>query len=313
MRVLVTGAAGYVGWAVVHELLTSNDEVIALIHDTDANFPDNVQKRKSDLLDPASITAAMENVEGVCHLAALTQARTSMGHPTRYYRVNVGGTINLLDAMAAERRRTGKVGSIVLASTNQVYGTPAQQPISEEADVQFINPYAASKVACEQLLGWQTATGVMGATTLRVFNVAGAAVGRGDRDLTRIVPKAIAVAMGEAEQVDVNGDGTAVRDFVAVQDVAKAFVRALHVNEPGQHAIYNVGATPASVREVIAAVEHITGQRVNVRCRPAHPGEAAVLTADTSRIKADLDWRPTSSDLEHLIRSQWSATVQSLA
>jgi UDP-glucose 4-epimerase len=309
MRVLVTGAAGYLGWAVAHELLASGDEVIALIHHSDAGLPADVKKRHADLLDPDSLTAIMAGVEGVCHLAALTQVRPSTDQPTLYYRVNVGGTIGILDAMAAESRRSGNAGRIVLASTGQIYGAPARQPICEDAEVRFINPYAASKVAAEQLLGWQAATGAVGAATLRIFNAAGAAVGRGDRDLTRIIPRAVAVATGSAQQVDVNGDGTAIRDFVHVRDVARAFVQALHACEPGQHAVYNVGATPASVRDVIAAVERIIGRNVAVQHRVAHSGEAPTLTADTSKIRGALGWRPVSSGLDDLVQSQWSAAA----
>jgi UDP-glucose 4-epimerase len=310
VKVLVTGAAGYLGWAVVHEFLAAGDEVVALVHDADAAFPPAVEKRAADLLDAGSLTAAMENVAGVCHLAALTRVRISAEQPTRYYRANVGGTIGILDAMAAESRRSGNAGRIVLASTGQVYGAPARQPISEAADVRFINPYAASKVACEQLLGWQAAAGKVGATTLRIFNAAGAAAGRGDQDLTRIIPKAVAVAAGFAAQVDVNGDGTAVRDFVSVEDVARAFVLALRASEQGEHAIYNLGATPASVRDVIGAVERVSGRSVHVQHRPAHAAEAPALTADTSRIRAALGWRPVSSGLDDLVRGQWSAAVQ---
>lgn len=310
MKVLVTGAAGYIGWAVVHELLAAGDDVIALVRQSDANFPPAVEKRKADLLDPSSLRAAMETADGVCHLAALTQGRASKEYPARYYRVNVAGTINVLEAMNTEIQRTGNNGSIVFASTNQVYGAPREQPISEDAPVQFINPYAATKVACEQLLGWQAATGEIGATTLRVFNAAGSAAGRGDPDLTRILPKTVAVAMGRADQVEVYGDGTAVRDYVDVKDVARAFVAALHANKPGHHAIYNVGATTASVRDVITSVERVTGQAVRVQNRPANPGEAPALTADTSRISAALGWQPRSSELDHLVLGQWSAAQE---
>jgi UDP-glucose 4-epimerase len=310
MRVLVTGAAGYVGWAVVHELVAVGDEVIALVHHTDASFPAVAERRKADLLDPASLAAAMEGVEAICHLAALTQVRVSVEHPTLYYRVNVGGTINLLDALAEESRRRSAPGSFVLASTCQVYGAPAAQPIAEDAALQNINPYAASKAACEQLVGWQAASGSVGATTLRIFNVAGSTAGRGDRDLSRIIPKAVAVATGSAPRVEVNGEGTAIRDFVAVRDVARAFVSAVHASDPGRHAVYNVGATPASVRDVIAVAEHVTGQSVGVRHLPAHRAEAPVLTANTSRIRAALGWRPEFSGLEQMVRGQWSAATR---
>jgi len=306
----VTGAAGYIGWAVVHELLASGDQVVALTHRTDTSFPATVEKRHADLLDRASLTAAMENVEGICHLAALTHARASVEHPTRYYRANVTGTLNLLDAMTESRQ--GPVSRIVLASTCQVYGAPELQPISEDADVRYINPYAASKVAAEQLLGWQAATGAVGATTLRIFNAAGAAAGHGDLDPSRIIPKAVAVALGSAPQVNVNGDGTAIRDFVDVKDVARAFVLALHASEPGGHAIYNVGAAPASVLDVIAAVERVTGRSVRVQHQPAHRAEAPTLTADTSRIRAALGWRAESSALDRIVHGQWSAVTQNV-
>jgi UDP-glucose 4-epimerase len=310
MRVLVTGGAGYVGWALVHELVAAGDDVVVLVHRTDASFPAAVEKRKADLLDPASLAASIEGVDAVCHLAALTQVRASMEHPTLYYRVNVGGTVNLLDALAEESRRRPVPGRFVLASTCQVYGASATQPIPEDAALQNINPYAASKVACEQVVGWQAAAGSVSATTLRIFNAASSVAGRGDRDLSRIIPKAVAVATGSAPRVEVNGEGTAVRDFVAVRDVARAFVSAVHASDHGRHAVYNVGATPASVRDVIAAAEHVTGRSVDVRYLPAHRAEAPVLTADTSRIRTALGWRPEFSGLEQIVRGQWSAATQ---
>jgi UDP-glucose 4-epimerase len=305
MRVLVTGAAGYVGRAVLHELMAAGDEVTALVHETDAGFPPAAEKRKADLLDPAALAAALEGVDGICHLAGLRGVRESVACPALYYRVNVGGTASLLEALAAQSRRRSVKGSFVLASTSQVYGAPAQQPISEDADLTFINPYAASKAACEQLVGWQAATGAIGATTLRIFNAAGSAAGVGDRDLSRIIPKAVAVAAGAAPAVEIYGPGTAIRDFVDVKDVARAFGAALHANDPGRHAVYNVGATPASVLDVIAAVKRVSGRDVPVEHRPAHDAEAPTLTADTSRIRAGLTWRPASSSLEQIVQGQW--------
>lgn len=310
MKVLVTGAAGYVGWAVVHELLAAGDEVVAAVHKNDADFPRGVEKRRADLEDPASLSAAVAGIEGICHLAALTQARASMQEPARYYRLNVGGTINLLEALASESRQRPVPGSFVLASTYLVYGAPALQPISEGASLNCISPYAATKAACEQLTGGLAVTGSLGATSLRIFNAAGSAAGLGDRDLSRIIPKAVAVATGAAPRVEVNGEGTAIRDFVDVKDVARAFVAALHANEPGRHAIYNVGATPASLADVIAAVERVSGQAVPREHRPAHRAEAPVLRADTSKITAELGWQPESSSLEQIVAGQWSFAVQ---
>jgi UDP-glucose 4-epimerase len=306
MRVAVTGAAGYVGWAVVHELLAANHEVIALVHRADADFPAGVVSRRADLLDQTGLTTALEGVEGVCHLAGLARARSGGSQPTRYYRVNVGGGINVLDALAVESRRRGKPGNLVFASTSSVYGKPTQQPISEEANLAFLNPYGASKVACEQAIGWQVGTGGLGATTLRLFNPAGGVAGRADRDLTRIIPAAVAVANGSPESLRVNGDGAAVRDFVHVQDVARAFVLALEANEAGRHAVYNVGAVSASVGDVIRATERITGRTVPIRHLPAVAGEAATLIADTTRIRAALGWKPRFARLDDLIKAQAS-------
>jgi UDP-glucose 4-epimerase len=310
MKVLVTGATGYVGWAVVHKLLAVGDEVVAAVHKIDADFPRGVEKRRADLEDPTSLSAAVAGVDGICHLAALTQVRVSMQEPTLYYRLNVGGTINLLEALVGESRKRSIRGSFVLASTSQVYGAPARQPIPEDASLNCINPYAATKAACEQLTCGLAVTGSLGATSLRIFNAAGSAAGLGDRDLSRIIPKAVAVAAGAAPRVDVNGEGTAIRDFVDVKDVASAFVAALHANEPGRHAIYNVGATAASVADVIAAVERVSGQAVPREHHPVHRAEAPVLRADTSKITAELGWQPESSSLEEIVAGQWLFAVR---
>ena len=177
-------------------------------------------------------------------LAALTRVRESFEQPTAYFQTNVTGTLNLLEAMAGETERTGHALRLVFGSTGAVYGVPERQPITEDEVPQPTNPYGASKLAAESVIGYQAATGAIGSVVLRTFNVAGAVAGRGDLDETRIIPKAIAVAAGRAERLNVNGDGSAVREFIHVDDLARAYVAALEACEQGRHRVITSVAEP---------------------------------------------------------------------
>jgi UDP-glucose 4-epimerase len=308
MRVLVTGAAGYVGRAVVHHLSRAGHEVVGMVRTPPVRpLPRTVHVVTARLEDVESLRSALAGVEGVCHLAALTRVRDSFDRPTDYFHVNVTGTLNLLDALAAESGRLDGPARLVLASTGAVYGVPDVQPITEDQAPHPLNPYGASKLAAEQAVGWQAATGALGAVTLRAFNVAGAVGGHADPDDTRIIPKALAVAAGQAPRLEVNGDGSAVRDFVHVGDLASAFVMALAACEPGAHRIYNAcGGHGVSVRDVISAVERVTGRVVSVHWGPPKP-EPAVLLGDNSAIMADLGWSPRESGLDEIVRDAWQA------
>jgi UDP-glucose 4-epimerase len=307
MRTLVTGATAYVGWAVVHELCARGHEVRVLAHELTRPFPDGVDVRTGDLLSEASLRDAVDGVDAVCHLAARSRVREAAAHPTRVWRLNVTGTINVLDALAVSAARTGVVPRLVFTSTGAVYGTPTEQPISEQTLLLPVNPYGASKVAAEQIIGWQAATGSLAAVSLRIFNAAGAVAGHADPDPTRIIPKAVAVAAGCEPTVVVNGDGSAVRDFVHVADIARAIALALDAATPGEHRVYNLGAVPASVADVIASVERVTARPVPVEHRPAYAGEAPVLRADTTRIRHELGWTPEHTVIDDLVRDQWIA------
>jgi nucleoside-diphosphate-sugar epimerase len=299
VRVLVTGAGGYVGGAVVRALAAAGHEPVALVRGNRGPLGPGVQVRVGDVTDPGTLPAAVAGVDAVCHLAGRTRVRESWDEPMDYFSVNAGGTIALLRAMD----RAG-VGRIVFASTGSVAGAPEVQPMTEDLPDDPPHPYAASKAAAEGAIGWQVRTGRLSAVVLRIFNVAGG----GDPDPTRIVPRVLAVAAGRTARLEVNGDGTAVRDFVHVDDVAAGFVAATELDLPGAQLLrVNMGSgRPVSVMDVVAAVERVTGRTVPVVHNPP-AAEAPTLVADPRRAAAVLGWTPARSELELIVRDEWSA------
>ncbi|MDX8032298.1 NAD-dependent epimerase/dehydratase family protein [Lentzea sp. BCCO 10_0856] len=276
MRVLVTGATGYVGRAVVRELRVHGHEPVLS------------RQRMSEPFESP-------DVDAVIHLAAVARVRESFEDPLSYYETNVAGTLNLLKALKGQR--------FLLASTGTVY-RPSDSPLTEESVREPSSPYSASKAAAEDLVAWAARSGQIGATTLRLFNVAGG----GDTDTSRVITRAVACAAGTVPGMEVYGDGGAVRDFVHVRDVAAAFVVALEACSVGTSSVYNVAATPASVQDVLAAVAEVTGRTVDVTWKPAHPGEARSLRADVSKLRA-LGWEPRSSALTEIVRDQWLSSA----
>jgi UDP-glucose 4-epimerase len=302
MRVLVTGAAGFVGYAVAALLVEQGHEVTGLTRSRTSTLPSGVQRLRGDLRAPETLPNTLAEIDGVCHLAGLTKGRESRSNPVNYWRTNVGGTLTILDRLAAAR-----AGRIVVASTCTVYGEQAKQPISEIAAVAPSSPYATSKLAADQAAADLAATGAIGAISLRAFNVAGALPGHTDRDTTRLIPQLLAVQQGQAPELVINGDGTAVRDFVHVADMATAFALALGACEPGTWRAYNVGSGhPSTVHDVIATTETVTGRPVPRRhTTAAH--EPATLLADSTRIRSELGWRPERSSLAEIITDAWTA------
>ncbi|WP_242906798.1 NAD-dependent epimerase/dehydratase family protein [Actinomadura terrae] len=300
MRILVTGAAGYVGYAVGRRLVAAGHKVDGLVRRTDAVLPKGVRPVPGDLLDPGGLPRGP--YDGVCHLAALTRVRESFADPLGFFAVNVQGTVNLLQAVDAAR--------VVYGSTAAVYGTPERQPIPETEGTAPTSPYGASKLAAEQAVRFHARTGAIGAVVLRTFNVAGSVDGRPDPDETRLIPKALAVATGRAPRLEVNGDGGTVREYLHVDDLAAAHVRALETVGPGEERVYNVGSgTGAAVRDVVAAVEEATGRAVPTLRRPPQP-EPPLLLCDAAAIRADLGWRPVRSSLPEIIGSAWDALTR---
>jgi UDP-glucose 4-epimerase len=313
VRVLVTGAFGFVGTALVDVLTTAGHEVRALTSRSLGDIPvsDAAEVIHGDVRDPEAMRRAVRDMDGVCHLAALVKVREARERAQDYWGVNHGGAATVVRAAVEEAARTGRPMRFVLASTGAVYGQPELQPIPEDLPLRNTNDYGETKIAAEQEVLGVPKDGVFGAVVLRLFNAAGAARGLiGDPDT--LIPKTLAVARGELPALQVNGDGEAIRDFVHVYDVARAFELAAAHAEPDRRAVFNVGATGARVLDIVRTVREVTGREVPVEHRPSR-GEAARLLADTTRIRGELGWLPQRSDLRTIIADAWAATASPAA
>ena len=312
MRILVTGASGFVGGVTADLLSAAGHEVTALVRDraAAARLSPAVEVVEADLLDPRQLAAAGvdRGFDAVCHLAALTRVRESRDAPLRYFQTNVTGTVNLLAALDEGTRATGVAPRFVFGSTCAVYGDTGTSPVPETRRPRPTNPYGASKLAAEQAVAHQAATGRLGAVILRSYNIAGAAGPHVDRDSSRIIPAALAVAAGEAEAFRVNGDGRSIREYVHVVDMARAYLAALEAAVPGRYRVYNVGSGHGvSVSDVLAAVERVTGRPVPRITLPPVP-EPRALISDSRRIRMELGWTSPSSTMDKIVLDAWRAS-----
>jgi UDP-glucose 4-epimerase len=299
---------------VAEELLRAGHEVV--VYDNLAKghrdaVPPGAQLVHADLADAAGLRAALERqrVEAVVHMAADSLVGESVADPAKYYANNVGNGLVLLDAM----RATG-VARIVFSSTVAVHGEPAKLPIEEDDPTAPVNPYGETKLAFERALSWYASAYAIGAVSLRYFNAAGATELCGERHdpETHLVPIVLETAAGERPEVVVFGgdygtrDGTCVRDYIHVADLARAHVLAIDGCAQG-HRIYNLGAggDGATVLEVIAAAREVTGRAIPVRVGERRAGDPARLVASSERIARELGWRPERSELRALIESAW--------
>ncbi|WP_034270712.1 NAD-dependent epimerase/dehydratase family protein [Actinospica robiniae] len=310
MRILVTGAFGFIGTAVVHRFAQNGHDVTALTSRPIGQVPSDIPVAEvvhGSLLNEESLSRALRGADGVVHLGALTRVRESFEREREYHAVNVSGTASLVRAAQAENSASTRPLRFVFASTGSVYDTAAPQPFTESSAAKPTNPYAQSKMQAEEVLRTAASESSRSSVTiLRLFNVAGAAHGRGDGDLSRIIPKALAVAAGHEQQLQVNGDGSALRDFVHVSDVASALTRALLFGRLGEARTYNVGATSASVADIIKVCGEVSGRAIPAEHLPPKP-EPQVLLADCSAIRSDLDWTPKHSDLSRIVSDAWAA------
>jgi UDP-glucose 4-epimerase len=309
VHVLVTGGLGFLGHAVTLDLLAAGHRVTVLTRGrADAKPAAGADLVEGDIRDRARIhdVVAGDRYDAVCHLAALTRARDSIADPLTYFDVNVGGTLNVLMALDAVRD-SAPPPRFVFASTNIVYGSQHVGALSEDLDPHPESPYAASKLAAEQLVSAYAATGAIGAVTLRCFNIAGAADGVTDTDTTRIIPNAFRALTGQLPHVTLNGDGSAVRDFVHVLDVAAAARLALTAVRAGEYRAYNIGSgTGTGMAQVVETAETVVGRTVPVERMPAKP-EPHTLTADNTRVVTELGWQPQRPELARIVADAWNA------
>jgi UDP-glucose 4-epimerase len=317
MRVLVTGGAGYIGSVVAAQLVAAGHEVTVL-DDLSTGYADAVPAGavfvKGTLRDCAAEVLA-DGADAVLHFAAKSLVGESVAEPARYWSANLGGTIALLEAM----REIG-VRTIVFSSTAAVYGEPERTPITETDPARPTNPYGASKLAADTTLTEFARLYGFGAVSLRYFNVAGAhradnSVWFGERHQpeTHLIPNVLARAAA-GRQVQVFGDdyptpdGTCVRDYIHVTDLADAHLRALGACRPGQHRVYNLGhGTGFSVRQVIDVCAEVTGIEIEVDVTARRPGDSAVLIASAERIASELGWR-AGRDLRAMAADAWEFT-----
>ncbi|MFG1941275.1 NAD-dependent epimerase/dehydratase family protein [Micromonospora tulbaghiae] len=309
MHVLVTGGLGFLGRAVARDLLTAGHRVTVMSRGRgDRNPPADVAIVTGDIRDRARVAQIVKDggYEGVVHLAALTSGRDSFADPLSYFDVNETGTLNLLMALDTARTTTDPV-ALVFTSTNIVYGSQHQGALSEDLPPHPESPYAASKVAAERMVAAYAATGAIGAITVRPFNIAGAVDGVTDTDRARIIPNVFRAISGQLDHVTLNGDGSAVRDFVHVADVATAIRQSLAACTPGTCPTINLGSgIGTSMATVVATAEQITDLRVTVHRQPPKP-EPPNLIADISRAQALLGWMPARSKLSDILTDVWGA------
>ena len=317
MRVAVTGGAGYIGSVVVEVLLDEGHEVLVIDNLSKGHrnaVPESTTFERLDLADTGAVAVALRRFQcdAVIHMAADSLVGESVGEPAKYFRNNVGAGLSLLDAM-----RETRVPRLVFSSTAAVYGQPSRQPIEEMDPTEPTNPYGETKLAFERALRWYAAAYGLGSVSLRYFNAAGATARNGERHNpeTHLIPLVLQTAAGELPHVTVFGndyptpDGTCVRDYIHVEDLARAHVLALEAaGSGGQCRVYNLGCGGAgySVREVIDTAAHITGYPVPTAIAARRVGDPAVLVASSEAIRRDLGWRPRHQELDLIIASAWN-------
>ncbi|CAM3044550.1 UDP-glucose 4-epimerase GalE [Saccharomonospora xinjiangensis] len=314
MKLVVTGGAGYIGSVCTARLLEAGHEV-TVVDDLSTGhadaIPEGARFVQGDAAEVAG-TLLAEGFDGVLHFAAKSLVGESMQDPGTYWRGNVLTSLRLLDAM-----RTHGVPRLVFSSTAATYGEPETTPIPEIAPTSPTNTYGATKLAIDHAITSYARAHGLAAVSLRYFNVAGAYGNYGERHTTEthLIPLILQVATGDRAQVQIYGDdyptedGTAIRDYIHVVDLADAHLLALAHANPGEHEIFNLGnGTGFSVRQVIDACREVTGHEIPAVVAQRRAGDPAVLVAASDKAQAKLGWKPQHTDLSGIVSDAWAFT-----
>jgi len=311
---MVTGGAGYVGSVVAAELLRAGHEVVIydnLSHGHRRAVPHGTELVNGEVGDHKALGQVLQRhrPEAVMHFAALIEAGESMQVPERYFRNNTAGTLNLLECMLQHGPQR-----LVFSSTAALYGNPERTPILEDAALHPTNPYGESKLLVERMLGWFHRIHGLRYASLRYFNAAGAAgeLGEDHRPESHLIPIILQVAQGKRPSLAIYGtdyataDGTCIRDYIHVADLASAHVLAVEALATRDQLIYNLGnGRGFSVREVVEMARKVTGHAIPAQDAARRPGDPAVLVASSDKIRRELGWQPRYPELEQIVASAW--------
>ena len=314
MNLLVTGGAGYVGGTVATILMQAGHRVTVLdnlCHSKRHELPAGAEFVEADIADRPRVESLLRELkpDGVLHFAALIEAGESMQKPEIYFRNNTASTLSLLEAMHA----TG-TNRLVFSSTAAVYGEPKSTPIEETAALAPTNAYGESKLMVEQMLGWFHRVHGLRYASLRYFNVAGALPGRGEshEPETHVIPLILDVALGRRASINIYGDdyptpdGTCIRDYIHVRDLADAHILAIKALAERDRLILNLGnGSGFSVKEVIASARRVTGHPIPAEVKARRDGDPARLVAGSEKAKAELGWHPQYPELDSILASAW--------
>jgi UDP-glucose 4-epimerase len=314
VKILVTGGAGYIGGTVTQLLLDRGHSVVVydnLCHGERSMVPAGATFIEGDVADSKRLEEifAGDSFAGVMHFAALIEAGESMQKPELYFRNNTAATLGLLEAMVKKN-----LSRLVFSSTAAVYGEPVSTPIAEEAALSPTNAYGESKLLVEQMLSWIHRIHGLRYASLRYFNVAGAIPGRGEahEPESHLIPLILDVALGRRKSIKIFGrdyptvDGTCIRDYIHVNDLAEAHLLAFAALDVRDRMIYNLGNGHGfTVLEVVESVRRVTGHPIPVEEMPRRPGDPAALIASSAKIETDLGWKPKYTHIDDIIRSAW--------
>ncbi|WP_263383836.1 UDP-glucose 4-epimerase GalE [Granulicella arctica] len=314
MKILITGGAGYIGGTVSRILRDSGNDVTVydnFCHSQRSAVAEGVRLIEGDVADRELLETTLREgqFDGVMHFAALIEAGESMKRPELYFRANTAATLTLLEAMQATGHQR-----LVFSSTAACYGEPESSPIREDARLLPTNPYGESKLLVEQMLKWMNEIHGFRYASLRYFNVAGAIedYGEAHEPESHLIPLILDVALGKRKNIKIFGrdyptaDGTCIRDYIHVRDLANAHLLALKSLEEKSRVVYNIGNGQGfSVLQVIDSVRRVTGRTIAVEECPRRDGDPAVLVASSEKIKQELGWVPQFGELDDIISSAW--------